>query len=109
MPNRRLDKYLYRLDEIETKARRRLGCSTGAYLDYVIKEFLKYWRELQLQQPSDLQGQAWIRLETMFDQKLREIASCRLEMQWMIYELDGMPLHSSSYEITKPKKSKIFY
>lgn len=106
MSYRKLDKYLYRLDEIETRARRRLGCSTGAYLDFIIKEFLKYWRELQQQQPEDLQGRAWIRLEVMFDKKLREIATCRLEMQWMMYELDGMPLHAQSYEITANRRHR---
>lgn len=107
MSYRRLDKYLYRLDEIEVQARRRLGASTGAYLDYIIKEFLAYWRQLQKENPPDLKGRAWVRLEVMFDQKLREIACCRLEMQWMIFELDGMQLHSQDYDLTRPPKRPI--
>ncbi len=109
MTSKRLDKYLYRLDEIETQARRQHGESTAKYLEFIIKSFLEYWRELQQLKPEDLQGRAWYTLEAFFDMKLKEIAACRLEMQWMIYEFDGFDLHNDSYECNYFPQKKYRY
>jgi len=88
----RLNNYLFRLNDIEKEARTKFGHSTPCYLEYIIREYLRYWRELQRLDHKDLKGMAWVRLAEIFNQQLYSIAFARLDMQFMIYEWDGLPL-----------------
>ncbi|WP_415906257.1 hypothetical protein ACMXYX_15825 [Neptuniibacter sp. QD72_48] len=95
----RLDKFLYRLDDIEREARKQYGDHTPFYFRYVIKHFLEYWRQLQEEEPKELNNpMIWQRLELMFDIKLREIAYSRLEMQWLVFEYDEHQLHYEHHD-----------
>ncbi|SEB17791.1 hypothetical protein SAMN02745729_13110 [Marinobacterium iners DSM 11526] len=102
--SRRLDPFLYHLDDIEQQARREHGSSTAAYLDFIVREFLKYWRLLQSDKPAELEGQAWVRLCLLFELKLREIAYARFDLEWLIFEYDGEPLYNDNCPRPPPRK-----
>lgn len=91
-------RYLYELDNIEARARKKFGHCTHLYLYYVIREFMRYWRKLQKEHPSDLPDVVWGELYFFFNQALSEIASCRLDMMWLIYEYDDDQLFHEGYE-----------
>ncbi|MEH6649147.1 MAG: hypothetical protein V7707_03880 [Motiliproteus sp.] len=97
MTSPKIRPYLYPLDDIETRARKNFGHCTGLYLHYITREFMRYWRELQQQDNEVLQGRGWDQLNFYFDQKLREIASARMEMEWLIFEYDDEQLFDTDH------------
>ncbi len=88
--------YLYELDDIETRARRKFGDCTHLYLYFVSREFMRYWRHLQ--KTENLPDVVWGELYFFFNQNLFEIARCRLDLMWMIYEYDEDQLFHMDYE-----------
>ncbi|MCW8925853.1 MAG: hypothetical protein OQJ84_06320 [Xanthomonadales bacterium] len=93
MASQRIQRYLYPLDDIETRARKNFGGCTGLYMHYILQEYMRYWRKLQQEAPEQLQGKAWQELQFFFEQKLRDVAWSRFDMEWMIYEYDNQQLH----------------
>lgn len=59
---------------------------------------MRYWRRLQDQYLDELPDVVWGELYFFFNQKLYEIARCRLDMMWMIYEYDEVQLFHDDYE-----------
>ncbi|OMH28119.1 hypothetical protein [Motiliproteus sp. MSK22-1] len=98
MVSNRVRHFLYELDEIETRARKNFGDCTGLYFHYITREYMRYWRELQRQEPEQLKGKAWDELQFFFDQKLRDLAWARFDMYWMIFEYDGKQLYPEDHE-----------
>ncbi|WP_133297470.1 hypothetical protein [Motiliproteus coralliicola] len=90
--------YLEPLEDIEARARKNFGDCTGLYLHYIIREFSRYWRGLQKREDPFLAGKVWDQLNFYFDQKLREIATIRLEMEWLIFEYDNEQLFDPEHE-----------
>jgi hypothetical protein len=93
--------YLYELDAIEARGRKKFGRCSHLYLYYVANEFMRYWRRLQREHPQDLPDVVWGELYFFFNQNLYEIARCRLDLMWMIYEYDDDQLFHEGY-VEKP-------
>ncbi|WP_421863117.1 hypothetical protein [Motiliproteus sp.] len=98
MVSRPIRRFLEPLDDIETRARRTFGHCTSLYMHYILQEFMRYWRELEQQGHPELKGKAIDELCFFFDQKLRDIAFARFQMEWMIYEYDGEDLYPIGHE-----------
>lgn len=98
---RYIDRFLYELDDIEARARKKYGYCTGLYLQYVIEHFIAYWRHIQLERFDDIHGEQWDSLYLEFNIKLADIAVCRLDMEWIIYEYDNKQLFHEGHS-TKP-------
>lgn len=90
--------YLYRLDEIEVQARRNFGCNTNLYLYHVTREFMRHWRYIQANHSDTIKYRLWDELYFFFNEKLFEIARCRLDMMWMIYEYDNEQLFHEDHQ-----------
>ncbi|MEJ1367064.1 MAG: hypothetical protein RPU35_02445 [Candidatus Sedimenticola sp. (ex Thyasira tokunagai)] len=59
---------------------------------------MKYWRQLQDEHLGSYPDVFWGELYFFFNQKLYEIARCRLDLEWMIYEFDENGLFHETYE-----------
>jgi len=90
--------FLYELDKIESRARRKFPECSNLYLYYISRGFMRYWRRLQNQHLDELPDVVWGELYFFFNEKLYEIARCRLDMMWMIYEYDETHLFHEDYE-----------
>ncbi len=98
MASKAVRRFLWRLDTIETAARKQHAYCTGMYLHNVTRQFMAYWREIQQDPDNGLEGREWDELYFLFNQKLRDIAYCRLDMFWMIYEHDEQDLFHKDHE-----------
>ncbi len=67
-------------------------------MHYVIQEFMRYWRDLQKDHIGKFHDRHWDELYFFFNEKLYEIARCRLDMMWLMYEFDGEGLFHPDHE-----------
>ena len=101
MASKQAKPFLYELDNIEIRARRKFAACSNLYLYHITREFMRYWRKIQSEHTDDLPDVVWGELYFFFNQKLYEIARCRLDMMWMIYEYDENQLFHEDY-VEKP-------
>ena len=99
--------YLLPLDDIYRTNRRQYSDDMPECLHQITVAFLEYWRELEITVfpmiPTDHQDEIFY----YFNKKLLDIASTHLDMYWLIYDLDGQPIHKNGRDIPlfwrKPK------
>jgi len=92
MPSSELKKYIFKLDDIEKKVRKKTVFRTSIYIHYLTIEFMEYWRYLQTNHAHEIKGWMWDELYFTFNQRLFDFARCRLDIYWMIYEYDDKQL-----------------
>ncbi len=99
--------YLLRLDDIYRANRRKYPDNMPLCLHYIIVGFLEYWRELEATVFPTIPIEHQDELFYHFNKKLLEIFHAHLDMYWLIYDLDGKPIHQDGRDIPafwrKPK------
>ncbi len=89
----RVRPYLYRLDEIYDKNRKRFAAHGAMIIFQTIQDFLRYWRELEDKHFASLQDWETDELYFFFNEKLLEIIRCHIDIYWLIMDYDDLPLY----------------
>lgn len=89
---------LYRLDEIYKHHRKDKNNYAGKIIFACINEYLEYWRQLEDRDFDGLRKHERDELYFFFNEKLYEIARTHLDMYWLIYDYDDLPLYRNGDE-----------
>ena len=90
--------YLYKLDEIYDRNRKRFAAHGSMIIFQTVQDYLKYWRELEQEHFTDLKDQETDELYFFFNEKLQEVARCHLDLYWLIMDYDDKPLYQDGRE-----------
>ncbi len=93
-----LNKYLYRLDDIEKRARYRFGHCSFLYLHNITLEYCAYFKWLTKNKSHDIHGAMIDALHFYFKEKLRELFISRSDIEWIVYEYDQSGLFPADHQ-----------
>lgn len=88
----KLCRFTHKLNEIEKRARKLHADNTANYFQYIVEEYTRYWRYLQHEHMDAIQQNMWNELYFIFNDRLYEYARCRLDMMYLVFEIDDQPL-----------------
>ena len=80
--------YLYKLDDIETYARKRFSHCTFLYLMCVSREFVAYFRYITTAHADTINGPLVDALYFYFNERLREIYISKCDLEMLVLDID---------------------
>lgn len=89
---------LYRLDDIYIFHKRDKNNYAGKIIFACINDFTEYWRELEDRDFDGLRKHERDELYFFFNEKLYEICRAHLDLYWLTYDFDDLPLYRNGDE-----------
>lgn len=90
--------YLYKLDDIYDRNRKRFAAHGLMIVYQTIQDYLKYWRELEDEFFVQLEDREVDEIYFFFNEKILEIVRCHIDMYWLIQDYDDLPLYRDGRE-----------